>query len=750
MQLKSIKISQCENLNDIGIRTLSLLCPNIEILKINDCAGLTDKGITFITDNCRVLREVHLCNMRYLTDKSVRGLFKVPTLRHLNLADCTKITDKTAKDVYGLNFTPKIEELNLAGCTGISTNGLRLIISKCKYIQKLTLDNCSQVTDCLVNDIVFFSKELRYLSLSNMTHVNEESLNYLAMISPKKLETIVISGNPHFNLPDVRNLVSTKKYNIIGSMIDIVILRNRLTLPKFTIKINEFDRVDDLVEKIIEYLNIENPTLRWKPENLRLRKVTYRKNGTKRPGVCLTPNEYSYLLREVLERKHHFYLEQDINEDIRSPTRNNYFDNAENNIFISIRLWNSVKQCPEDVKDITVNSSMSLLEFKNFLFRNRIVSIEPQNMLIVEEETDLRINILIADSLTLSLYGIISGDVIHVEEITPANVDNRGQIIRSMTAEYLMKKKTNILVQETEESFERRKKNLGFRNDLSIYKFEIPIKSSWTFFRVKKAIAKHTGIGTEFLKISTRVEPFIYLNGNSKSCIDVMSGNLWLLLDIDSEEMLQEKMPLWVHKFDKNCRFNESKCITVRKTTAIKLLKELIYEHFGIPDDRQVLSRISSKVLASKKKESQFLKTIYMKDDVTIEEINLRHIRVDEVDRDIRPNDMILHLIKYSGIRQAGIYKSQIMYDDNDLRLFLISGDANLYELKREICRFLKKEKLCQDQNFDLFMKFSNGTSLNKTSFFEVKKSLYNQDSNVNISSFLSNQDMISWSVNKF
>lgn len=127
----------------------------------------------------------------------------------------------------------------------------------------------------------------------------------------------------------------------------------------------------------------------------------------------------------------------------------------------------------------------------------------------------LRINILIADSLTLSLYGIISGDVIHVEEITPANVDNRGQIIRSMTAEYLMKKKTNILVQETEESFERRKKNLGFRNDLSIYKFEIPIKSSWTFFRVKKAIAKHTGIGTEFLKISTRVEPFIYAKATS-------------------------------------------------------------------------------------------------------------------------------------------------------------------------------------------------------------------------------------------
>lgn len=728
-----------------------MLCPNIEILRINDCLGFTDKGIISITDNCRVLREVHLCNMRYLTDKSVRCLFKIPTLRHLDLSDCTKISDKTAKDVYNMNVSPKIEVLNLTGCTGISTNGLRLIISKCKYVQKLILDYCSQVTDCLVNDIVFFSKELNYLSMSNMTHVNEESLNYLAMISPKKLETIVLSGNPHFNLPDVRNLVATKKYNIIGSMIDVVILRNRLSLPKFTIRINEFDKVDDLVEKVIEYLNIEDPSVTWKPENIRFRKVTYRKNGTKRPGVCLSPNEYSYLLREVLERKHHFYLEQDINEDFRTPSRNFSYDNAEGNIFITIRTWNPVKQCPEDVRDITVNSSMSLLEFKNYLFRNRVVPYEPQNMLIVEEETDLRINILIADSLTLSLYGIISGDVIHVEEITPTNVDSRGQIIRSMTAEFLMKKKTNILVQETEESFERRKKNLGFRNDLSIYKFEIPITSSWTFFRVKKAIAKHTGIGTEFLKISTRVEPFIYLNGNSKSCIDVMSGNLWLLLDIDSEEMLQEKVPLWIHKFDKNCRFSESKCITVRKTTTIKLLKELIYEHFGIPDDRQILSRFSSKLLtSSKKKESQFLKTIYMKEDITIEDINIRHIRVDEVDRDIRSNDIILHLIKYSGIRQAGIYKSQIVYDDNDLRLLLISGDANLYELKREVYRFLKKEKLFRDQNLDIYMKFSNGTSLSKTSFFEVKKTLYNQDSNVNISSFLSNQDMISWSVNKF
>lgn len=694
-----------------------------------------------------MLKELDVSNLRHLTDKSAKCIFQMPNLKRLNLSECTKISDKAAKEILGNTENPGLTHINLSRCSGLSTNGLRLVLSKCKHLQHLILDQCSQVTDLLVTEIVYNSKDLKYLSLCSTPNVTEDSLTYFRTITHKCLETLEVVDNPQLNLPDVRSLVVARKFKIVGAPIEIVIMRNRMTLPRFSIHMNEYDTMDDLVKKIVEYLNVENPTEKWQAKNFRLRKVTYRKNGTKRPGNFLASPEYSYLVREVLERKHHLYLDQDIETDFTSNLR--LWSTSEGDIFITIRIWNPIKRIPEDVVDITVNSSMTLLEFKRYLCRNRIVSFEPQNILIVEEETDLRTNILIADTLTLALYGIISGDVIHVEEITPLNLDSRGQVVRSMIAEYLMKKKTQLSIQETEESFERRKKNLGFRCDVSPFKFEVPIKASWSFFKVKKTIAKYTGIGTEFLRISTRVEPHVYLYGNTKSCVDVLSGNLWLLVDINSEEMLQEKIPIWIQRYDRNSLFMESKCITVRKTATIKLLKEMIYEHFGIRDDRQILSRLSSKVALSNQskceKKSQFLKTIYTRDDLTISEAGIRYIRVDELNREIGSNDLVIHVIKYVDIKQNGL-KSQVIYENP--KLFLVSADSNLYDLKRELIKFLRKEKLLTDK--DIYLKISNDTSLNKDSFFDVKSSFYSQDSNVTVSTFLNNQDILSWSPTKF
>lgn len=752
LKIKSLNLSNCINLTYSGIRSLTKLCTNLEVLNLSNCEGISDKCILSIAENCTSLRELELCNIRGITDRSAKFLFQMPSLRHLNLQYCLRLTDKTAKEVLNFNTFPKIEYLNFSGCSGLSTNGLRYIITKCKYIQHLVLDHCNQVTDNLISDIIFKSDELRYLSLRNTPNINEDFLAYLRDATPKRLETIVLMDNPQLILPDVRRVVSTKKYKIIGATIDIIIIRNRMTLPKFMVRMNEFDKVEDLLDKIEEYLKQEDPGKGWSKRNFRLRRVTYRKNGTKRPSTFVTQAEYSYLVREVLDRKQHLYLEQNINLDYSTNQR--LWQVNEGDIYITLRKWNPEKKCPEDIDDITVNSSMQLIDFKNYLYNSRIIPYPPHETLIIEEETDLRSNFLLADSLTLTLYGIISGDVIHVEEITPNILDERNQIDKSMTSEYLMKKKSTLMIQETEESFERRKKNLGFRADLKLIKLEIPIKSYWSFFKVKKRIAKLTGIGTEFIRISTRVEPHVYLYGNTKPIVDVISGNLWLLIDINSDEMLQEKIPLWIQRYDRNCRFVESKCITVRKTTTIKLLKEIIFEHFRIRDDRQILSRLSSKcALTNQTKydgKPHLLKTLYTRDDLTIAETGLKYVRVDEVDREVTSNDLVLHVVKSNEYEIDGM-KPQSFYD-NGPQIFLVPADSNLYEVKRELAQFIKRrEKLYEnlDPN-NIVIKLSTSTSnYSKDSFYEVKNSnFYNPECDVPVSTFISSQDVISWAVN--
>lgn len=719
-------------------------------MNISNCYALTDKSIIYLFEYSNRLRDLDVSNLRNITDKSAKYLFKMKYLTNLNISCCTKITDKSAKEISASNVRPKITNINMSGCIGLSTNGLKLILNKCKLMKHLILDNCNQATDSLMNEILYNMKDLNYLSLCNAPNVNEDFINNLKVLYPRSLQTIVLIDNPQMNLPDIRQLVETKKYNVIGSTVDIIIMRNRMNLKSFTVRMNEFQRINELIEKIVEHLNMEEPNKGWMAKNIRLRKVTYRKNGTKRPGNFLTFNEHFHLIREILERKHHLYLEQDINTD--------YFSNpqewavSEGDIFITIRKWDIESGQPQDVADITVNSSMSILEFKRYICQNRIVPYHPQNILIVEEETDLRINYLVADALSLSLYGIISGDIIHVEEITPDHLDARGHVVKSLTAEYLMKKKIYLSIQETEESYQRRKKNLGFRKELSLFKFEIPIKSTWSFFKVKKAIAKQTGIGTEFIRISTRVEPHIYLYGNTKSCVDILSGNLWLLIDINSEEMLQEKIPIWIQRYNNKCLFDECKCITVRKTTSIKLLKEMIYDHFDIRDDRQVLSRLTSKTAlynqAERETKPHFLKTIYTRDDLTIAEAGIRYIRVDELYREIQHNDLVLHVVQYAGEKNCG--NKKLIECADFPQLFLVPSDINLHDLKRELILFLRSKNIINENISNIHIRMENGTSLSRDALLDIKSSFFDQDSSVPISTFLNNQDLIIWSTFEF
>jgi hypothetical protein len=95
------------------------------------------------------------------------------------------------------------------------------------------------------------------------------------------------------------------------------------------------------------------------------------------------------------EKKKHLFLDQS-----KADARD-----INGHIFLSIKQWNAEKKMPEYVCCLTVPSTMLLRDLKNYLASTYLPKMPADQMIIVEEETELRVNILLNDSLPLSMYG---------------------------------------------------------------------------------------------------------------------------------------------------------------------------------------------------------------------------------------------------------------------------------------------------------------------------------------------------------
>jgi len=628
-----------------------------------------------------------------------------------------------------------LEELSLAA-SSLSALALPTVTSLCPRLNTLNLSFCQQVTDSVLADIVKHTPLLEKLTLRATPNVSDASLSFL-----QNLVSLYLLENPQLSLPAIRKLVTseTSTVAVYGADTDVTLLRNSLSRSTFTITINEFEPVRDLLSRIDSHLLSEESSSSYNTsqENLsssyKLRRVTYRKNGTKRPGLVHAEPEYEYLVRELIEKKHHIYLDQNPNSVLRLPGAP-----QTNDLFLTLRLWDSVSGKPKDLRDLSLPSTMTLLDLKTQLAREGVLPCAPEKMFLVEEETDLRTNILATDAMTISMCGIISGDILHLEEISPDKLDANGQIIRSSTGEYLSNRPTSISIQETDDSFHRRRGRLSFLPDTN-FKFELKIKSSWSFSKLKNAIAHKIGIAAEYLRISTRVEPQIHLQGSNQSAIDVIGGNLWLLLEIDSTEILAEKFPVVVHNHGKNGICSSVQTILVRRTATVKGLKEKIAEVLHIPEELQLISRISSRDLKADPTATLFVRHVYNQNNVKISQLNLNHIRVDEMEHAVAESDLILQAIQFSGWK-TGAFKTQAIFN-GPIRLIAVPVGSKFNEVKAAIAT-TASDNIDMDT---LTLKLSGSAALTRDLMFDIKPRYFAENSTVMATTLMRPLDIICW-----
>ena len=74
IELRSLSLSNCQQISLIGISSLVLNCPAIEELDLSECYNITDKDIQIITSKLVRLQALHLSGCAQLTDHSLDAI----------------------------------------------------------------------------------------------------------------------------------------------------------------------------------------------------------------------------------------------------------------------------------------------------------------------------------------------------------------------------------------------------------------------------------------------------------------------------------------------------------------------------------------------------------------------------------------------------------------------------------------------------------------------------------------------------
>lgn len=137
--LVTISLRNCNNISDIGLRYLSEAnIIKLTNLDISFCEKVNDKALDYIAQGLKELKSLSLNNCS-ITDN---GLIKIgqnlTKLSHLNVGQCTKITEKSLSIV--VENCVNLESIDLYGCTEIKS------LEKLKKLPKLNKLNINMKT----------------------------------------------------------------------------------------------------------------------------------------------------------------------------------------------------------------------------------------------------------------------------------------------------------------------------------------------------------------------------------------------------------------------------------------------------------------------------------------------------------------------------------------------------------------------------------------------------------------------------
>uniref|UniRef100_A0A6N2MLJ7 Uncharacterized protein n=1 Tax=Salix viminalis TaxID=40686 RepID=A0A6N2MLJ7_SALVM len=142
-QLQSLNLGWCENVGDVGVRSLAYGCPDLRTLDLCGCVCITDDSVIALANSCPHLGSLCLYYCRNITDramyslvenrmknkaamwKSMEGRYGEEGLKSLNISQCTAITPPAVQALCdsfpALHTCSGRHSLVMSGCLNLTS-----------------------------------------------------------------------------------------------------------------------------------------------------------------------------------------------------------------------------------------------------------------------------------------------------------------------------------------------------------------------------------------------------------------------------------------------------------------------------------------------------------------------------------------------------------------------------------------------------------------------------------------------------
>jgi len=176
--VRGLHLGNCNQITNIGLRSLSLRCHKLVKLDFTGCYLLDDLALATLAGGTWSIEELILTDCTGITDSGLSKFARsAGKLRKLDIRGCTNVGDygdKSFKDIGA--FCGNLEVLNVSGCKHISDAGLRAIAVGCPRLSFLSVAGCEAITGTSMKAISKHSSSLRTLSLTGCAKLTNKDV----------------------------------------------------------------------------------------------------------------------------------------------------------------------------------------------------------------------------------------------------------------------------------------------------------------------------------------------------------------------------------------------------------------------------------------------------------------------------------------------------------------------------------------------------------------------------------------------
>jgi hypothetical protein len=149
-KVHTLDLSYCDHLNEMVLKRIADLFPNLHTLKLAHISGLSDSALSELVYTCHNLSSLNISYARSLSNASLYSVAKFCTirLRELDLSNNERISDEGLAILA--KYNAHLTHLNLTKMSKITDKGINSIIkTTARHLKHLQLHDCKNLKDPL-------------------------------------------------------------------------------------------------------------------------------------------------------------------------------------------------------------------------------------------------------------------------------------------------------------------------------------------------------------------------------------------------------------------------------------------------------------------------------------------------------------------------------------------------------------------------------------------------------------------------